>query len=339
MMEDDTGSARMLETLDVVAHSVGPVLVMRVPSEIITAASPGALELLGQIAKPVVGRSLEEFTEGHPSGALALMAAGRLSGYETVRVLRITGQKRRIWVRALREVGPDPLAIATLMNEDDGGHATVPWRSDESFSPVLGSTDARLMVDRISGEVFQACGWRPDEIIGTSLLSLIAPASVPGILSALAETSTNEEGVALRVDVVRADHEVIGCQVVVIPLRPAPSCAFAVLPDNADGGPTDGRTVAAMIARLGHGIRGAVTSQMMAEAPIRSDVDLSRLSSRELDVVSRLMAGDRVCAIATHLFLSEGTVRNHLSTVYKKLGVKSQAPLIALLRPDGKPRR
>jgi DNA-binding CsgD family transcriptional regulator len=76
-----------------------------------------------------------------------------------------------------------------------------------------------------------------------------------------------------------------------------------------------------------------MTSQAVASAPLRRDVELGGLSSRELEIVLRLMTGDRVSAIAPLLFLSEGTVRNHLSSVFGKLGVKNQHELIALLRP------
>jgi DNA-binding CsgD family transcriptional regulator len=67
--------------------------------------------------------------------------------------------------------------------------------------------------------------------------------------------------------------------------------------------------------------------------PGRPVAGLARLSSRELDVVSRLLTGDRVPAIAQQLFLSQGTIRNHLSSAFAKLGVSSQQELIALLRP------
>lgn len=118
---------------------------------------------------------------------------------------------------------------------------------------------------------------------------------------------------------------------VLLPLTPAPSCAFALLREDSHG-PADGRAVADLITRLSRGIRGAMTSQAVASAPIRPDVDLSQLSSRELEIVTRLMAGDRVPAIAKQLFLSEGTIRNHLSSVFGKLGVKTQQELIELLR-------
>jgi PAS domain S-box-containing protein len=59
---------------------------------------------------------------------------------------------------------------------------------------------------------------------------------------------------------------------------------------------------------------------------------LERLSRREYEVVKLLLHGDRVPVIARQLFVSQSTVRNHLSSVFRKLRVRSQQELIVLLR-------
>ena len=56
------------------------------------------------------------------------------------------------------------------------------------------------------------------------------------------------------------------------------------------------------------------------------------LTSRQWEIVGRLLSGDRVPAIAEALFLSQSTVRNHLHAVFEKAGVRSQGELIALIR-------
>ena len=79
------------------------------------------------------------------------------------------------------------------------------------------------------------------------------------------------------------------------------------------------------------GIQAIGTSRDLAG--LRAEVpQLSELSSCELEVVTMLLAGDRVPAIAKSLFVAQSTVRNHLSSVYKKLGIESQQELIDLLR-------
>lgn len=62
---------------------------------------------------------------------------------------------------------------------------------------------------------------------------------------------------------------------------------------------------------------------------------LRPLSPREREIATLLLAGLRVPAIARRLFLSPHTVRNHLKSVFRRLGVGSQSQLIELvLRAD-----
>jgi PAS domain S-box-containing protein len=58
---------------------------------------------------------------------------------------------------------------------------------------------------------------------------------------------------------------------------------------------------------------------------------LSTLTRREREVTVLLRDGLRVSTIAQRLGLSQSTVRNHLSAVFAKLGVRSQAELLELL--------
>ena len=56
------------------------------------------------------------------------------------------------------------------------------------------------------------------------------------------------------------------------------------------------------------------------------------LSQREQEVVRALLESGRVPSIARSLYISPHTVRNHLKSVFRKLGVSSQAELIERLR-------
>jgi PAS domain S-box-containing protein len=60
--------------------------------------------------------------------------------------------------------------------------------------------------------------------------------------------------------------------------------------------------------------------------------DLAELSAREREVLGLLVGGERVAAIAAQLFISPHTVRNHLKSLFRKVGVGSQAELIARVR-------
>jgi DNA-binding CsgD family transcriptional regulator len=59
---------------------------------------------------------------------------------------------------------------------------------------------------------------------------------------------------------------------------------------------------------------------------------LAELSSRQREILSRLLAGERVPEIARAIYLSPTTVRNHLTAVFRKFGVHSQVELLAVIR-------
>jgi two-component system, NarL family, response regulator LiaR len=67
-------------------------------------------------------------------------------------------------------------------------------------------------------------------------------------------------------------------------------------------------------------------------APSASAVIAEKLNDREREVLSLLAHGLSNADIAQRLFLSEGTIRNYVSSVLAKLGVKdrTQAAVIAL---------
>jgi DNA-binding NarL/FixJ family response regulator len=51
--------------------------------------------------------------------------------------------------------------------------------------------------------------------------------------------------------------------------------------------------------------------------------------------LSRLLHGERVPTIASELFVSQSTVRNHLSGIFERFGVHSQPELLKMLAPLG----
>jgi DNA-binding NarL/FixJ family response regulator len=73
---------------------------------------------------------------------------------------------------------------------------------------------------------------------------------------------------------------------------------------------------------------GHVANQQTRPASTLTD----KLTEREVDVLGLLARGLTNADIATELYLSEGTVRNHVSAIYTKLGVddRTQAAILAL---------
>jgi DNA-binding NarL/FixJ family response regulator len=61
--------------------------------------------------------------------------------------------------------------------------------------------------------------------------------------------------------------------------------------------------------------------------------ELGRLSTREWDVLDAVLMGYRATDIGCKLSISPFTVRNHIRSIFRKLGVRSQSELLTKLRP------
>jgi DNA-binding CsgD family transcriptional regulator len=63
-------------------------------------------------------------------------------------------------------------------------------------------------------------------------------------------------------------------------------------------------------------------------------LELDTLTERETEILAELAKGGRIPSIASELFISPHTVRNHLRSIFSKLGVHSQAELIAYVKAN-----
>ena len=75
------------------------------------------------------------------------------------------------------------------------------------------------------------------------------------------------------------------------------------------------------------------TSKMRIAAAQPRNRTIDWKISEPSEVLRRLTRGERVAGIARDLFVSQSTVRNHLSAIYRRLGVHSQSELLARLMP------
>ena len=71
---------------------------------------------------------------------------------------------------------------------------------------------------------------------------------------------------------------------------------------------------------------GSIPARALSQRP-----EAEALTPRQWDILRRIVGGERVPTIARELFISQSTVRNHLSAIFDRFGVHSQAELLALL--------
>ncbi len=87
------------------------------------------------------------------------------------------------------------------------------------------------------------------------------------------------------------------------------------------------------LQRIAIELRAIAGSSDLAPPPIEFErEELAEISVREREVLRHLVDGDRVASIAKKLHISPHTVRNHLKSMYRKLGVPSQSELIEYIR-------
>lgn len=113
--------------------------------------------------------------------------------------------------------------------------------------------------------------------------------------------------------------------------------------DNGAGTTTDPQRLAAIEAAVTRFIdelawAGVDTARDQTKAVGRFAATHD-LTEREREILELLTSGLRVPSIAARLFIAPSTVRNHLSTAFKKLGVGSQAEFFERVAATSTPRR
>jgi DNA-binding NarL/FixJ family response regulator len=95
------------------------------------------------------------------------------------------------------------------------------------------------------------------------------------------------------------------------------------------------RGVAAGDVIFGPSVGTNVLAALQTPVSPASERSFPELTRREYEVLELLAQGQSNNAIADHLFLSEKTVRNHLSLIFDKLSVRSRAEAIVLAHRNG----
>lgn len=79
----------------------------------------------------------------------------------------------------------------------------------------------------------------------------------------------------------------------------------------------------------------SIARRVMAMAGGRHTGPASRLTNRELEILRLIAQGHPAGDVAKRLFVSVKTVKNHLTSIYAKLGVRSGAQAVAKAYQEG----
>lgn len=262
---------------------------------------------------------------------IELLLSGTIDGFEARIQSRRAGHpsvEYQVWLRALVQPGEPPrFAIAAITEGDDVDPVIQPPMT-RAPRMAAGATDEDWVCQWVTREVTGLLGYRPSEFVGTPMLALAHPDIAADLVLALTHVGDGGGGAVIHARLRGADGRWRVVQMVVSP-RPEErrGAMFLLLPehevrpradDDAAAWQTAGDAHAAALARHGDWPRDT----------------LADLSARQWEIVTRLLRGERVPGIAKAMYLSQSTVRNHLTAVFRKFGVHSQAELLAHLRHD-----
>lgn len=331
-----------------VRRAATPVLLINLPETRIIAMSVAACRLL---ALPDDGTlSLSDVT-GSAKGTLPLhlMAQGMvetLQGRTTLCPSRaVIGD---LWwsARSVRAPGGGDLAIMTL---DPVGTAHTSGRATPIAPRVLGdepvpgeaiavvTTDDRWRVTAVRTNQSNQSSYAGTPLvpIGASALELVCHESRADLLRTMALATTGARaGMRLRIRL-WGDSQPHAVSAAVSMRHDDAGTRFVLELHSVDEASSVARA-AELEGRLRR-IAAEIQDVELMESTGRrlhvvSDSRLRGLSARQLEIVSRLRQGERVPAIARSMFIAPSTVRNHLTAVFRRFDVNSQAELIEALR-------
>lgn len=295
------------------------------------AVTDAGRRLIGRPSRDIVGHHISQHIDAADRagvvGVLAALRAGTIDFYRAH--LRGVGAGGRVtpliaWVQALHADG-QRVALAAWEEAD-----RLP-----SLAPgeILGRTVAVAMVDasgatRAASVEREIDGLTTADLLGSQLVPaddlnpLVVLSNEPGrqpeaISIGYRATITTSAGRTLTLDAVCTALAASTDRLVLLMLPDAATPRELELEEHL-------RRIAIEIEASSILARGAsLPGVALARLP-----EASMLTARQREVLRRLVAGQRVRTIAAELFVSQSTIRNHLSAIFEWFGVHSQAELL-----------
>jgi DNA-binding CsgD family transcriptional regulator len=343
-------AARSPDALEaLVGSSNVPLAAVDLPSGRFLAVNPPLAKAVGSTVSALTGSSSLDWLSPDERHAAQLgfqaLADGNLTGYQAIRRLANpsdSAQVFSVWVSTV-DVGGARVGLASVIpsaSHDNHFRALPPVSSvPEPGDVVLGTVDGAWRIDRISQDVTPMLGLTPEQCTGRPVLGVVHPSDAPAFLAAVEHARRGERAMRLALRLSAGSYDWTQVTVVLATISPGdpPPLAFALIRDDDAAEPSgDSRREAQLEAhmlRIAEELRTAGLIPRLEQLPALSDTpELGKLTSREWAVLTRLLDGQRIPAIAADLYVSQSTVRNHLSSIYAKLGVHSQVDLIRLIR-------
>jgi PAS domain S-box-containing protein len=306
---------------------------------IVRLANKAAADLLGLQLDEVVGMRLVDLAGPAEDieRVLTEFNEGRFLGTHARRTIHVRGGEDRMVLVTSRAIEVDGRVggiTAVVPGNATGGLGRDPRRTWLDLVPVaVGGTDSDWIIVTVSSEIHDLIDRTSSDVKGRSLLELVDPADVDQVLGAVADQEPRSLP-DIRFLLPTGGDVKVG--VLLAPLAAPPAgVRFALVGHIESYFPQQQDRVAELelrLRRIGAEVRAAGLIDTPSASAMRDHPEIAELSTRQWEILSRLLEGARVSTIAAELMISESTVRNHLSTIFQRFGVHSQAELIAKFR-------
>jgi DNA-binding CsgD family transcriptional regulator len=329
------------EIVEAVGHLELPIILVDLTDFTVKAVSNAAVNQLGRALGSMVGHPVIELlaAEDRPTGlnAISAMRNGLIDFFSNhrLRMAEDVTPLVRSWVRAVR-FGDKPYALAEIA-ADSGPRLSplVDYLDHEPVTMAIGLVDSAWVITAVSTEVSVLLGVAPDDFVGRVMLGAIDRDDVARLLEVDARSRTTSS-VAMNLRFRDGSGSWVMLCCLLTSLAGSAERCFMLLPPAAhEAGPGAAGRVARLEDHLRRIAAEVTASGILFEVGQPPDTSrfpqLRSLSLRQWEVLSRLLRGERVPTIASALAISPSTVRNHLSVIFSRFGVHSQAELVALL--------
>jgi len=325
---------------DVVGGLDLPLFLVELKSFTLTQATPSFFENSGSPASRLLNRPIYEMLspDDQASARLALtaLAEGLIDFYSSHRrLIRPDGREviANFWNRAI-EFGDSRYSLGQLsVSSEPRDSPLVEYLGYSPPKVAVGTTDAEGVITAVSNNVEEVVEKSVESLIGRPLLSNEEHKRLVKQINELKNAGTMTMSLPVRLTDLSPRGQSVRC--IVTCLAESTSRVFLLLsePDPATAAKFD------RASQLEHRL-WRIASEVQASGIFDSlgalpDPDrfpqMNLLSTRQWEVLSRLLRGERVPAIAEALFVSASTVRNNLSEIFRIFDVHSQSELLSLL--------
>jgi len=123
--------------------------------------------------------------------------------------------------------------------------------------------------------------------------------------------------------------------IVILTLNDSPEFLLAALAARVSGFVLKSEPMSEVIATLERALVSPLSFTASGlQLALKNRAKLPTLSAREIEVLAILATGRTAKEIGKDLYLSEATIKSHLSNIYRKLEVKNRTAALALAREN-----